>query len=304
MTRNRLRIGSRGSELALWQAHYVAAKLDLDAEIVIIKTTGDRLTQAPLDQAVAQGFFTKEIESALLAHEVDVAVHSYKDLPIGLPSGLEIGAVPVRGPAGDMLVGRRDHLDINLPWGLARNARVGTSSPRRRAQLLARRGDLEVVAVRGNVPTRIERVLQGDFDAVLLAQAGVARLALADAIAARGGVSRPLEPSEMCPAPAQGALAVEIRSDDAPTRQRVAALHDPATALAVDIERLLLARFGGGCQLPLGAYCTVQGKAVHLRAVVASTDGSECFAADATETEPKTAVERVYASLVAAGAAP
>ena len=301
---DRLRIGSRGSDLALWQARYVADRMGTNPEIIVIKTAGDRILDVALDKVPGKGFFTKEIEAALLAREIDIAVHSYKDLPIEAPTGLVVTAVPERAAVGDVLIVRRDRMEAQQRWGLRRGARVGTSSLRRKAQLLAQRHDLDLVDLRGNVPTRVRKALRGELDAVAVAEAGVARLEMATEIAASNAVMTRLPILEVCPAPAQGALAIQIRVDDAVARAAMAPLHHAATALAVSVERDLLARFGGGCQLPLGAHCEVRGTGLHLRAVVAAPDGSVCLVAEA-EVEaaaPQRAVAEVHRALVRDGA--
>ncbi len=297
-----LRIGSRGSELALWQARYVASRLTVPSEIVIIKTEGDRITHLSLDKVEGKGFFTKEIEAALLAREVDLAVHSFKDLPVDNPSGLTVAAVPERAPVRDLLVRRVAATDASAHFGLKHGAKVGTSSLRRKAQLLARRPDLVLVDLRGNVPTRLKKAAHGDLDGVVLAEAGITRLALLETLAGQGldALSLPLE--DLLPAAAQGALAIQIRDGDARTRAAVAVLHDEAVASAVAIERQLLARFGGGCHLPLGAYCVRDGSVWHLRARVVAPDGSESLDAEARGASAAAVVEEVHESLVSRGA--
>jgi hydroxymethylbilane synthase len=302
MAEAKLRIGSRGSDLALWQARYTAGRMGGDPELIIIKTEGDRIQHLSLDKVEGKGFFTKEIEAALLAREIDVAVHSYKDLPIEGPAGLAIVAVPERAPVRDVIIMRRDRVDAQRQWGLPQGARVGTSSLRRKAQLLAHRKDLQLVDLRGNVPTRLRKALAGELDAVVLAEAGVTRLGLPREVAEKDGVMTPLALAEVCPAPAQGALAIQTRADDVRARAAVSPLHDAATALAVQVERDLLARFGGGCHLPLGAYCDARAGQVHLRAIVAAPDGAECLVAEATAATPSAAVDAVHAALVKAGA--
>jgi hydroxymethylbilane synthase len=244
----RLRIASRASELALWQANHVAGLLrDLDSGLEVtvaaFTTRGDRETDAALPDIGGKGLFTAEIDRALLAGEADLAVHSFKDLPIELPKGLGVAAVPCRGPVEDVLVSAENCRLEGLPPG----ARVGTSSPRRAAFLRSRRPDLEIVNLRGNVPTRVRRVTEGDLTATLLARAGLERLGLF-----RNGF-QVIGPPALLPAPAQGALAVTVRTDDRETNRRVARLDHPATRLAVEAERRILAGLGGGCALPLGA---------------------------------------------------
>lgn len=249
----RLKVGTRGSKLALWQAEWLRAELarrGVQGELVVIKTQGDADVDRPLHQLEGKGFFTKEIEAALLDARIDVAVHSLKDLPTQLPDGLALAAIPLRHDPCEALVSKNGATSLaTLPVG----ARIGTSSLRRVSQLHYLRADLDVVPLRGNVPTRVEKVRGGptrpsELDAALLAVAGLERLALGDAIAAR------LDPLEIMPAPGQGALGIEIRANDARTRQIVAQLEDRETAAAVRAERAVLAALGGGCQAPVAAY--------------------------------------------------
>ncbi len=301
MTGKTLRIGSRGSDLALWQARHIAAALGQGVDIEVIKTRGDEIQHLSLDKVEGKGFFTKEIEQALLEGRIDVAVHSYKDLPIEGPPGLRIAAVPERAPVRDLLLvakARRGKGEL----GLGDGARVGTSSLRRKAQLLARRRDLTLVDLRGNVPTRLGKVVMGELDAVVLAEAGLARLGLLAGLDAQGVDVVPLEPEVVCPAPAQGALAVQIRAGDAAAASKVERLHHAPTARAVEVERALLGRFGGGCHLPLGAFCVVSPDKLSLVAVVAAPDGSEVMRAHAWGKDPEDVVEQVHRELVRAGA--
>ena len=257
-------IGSRGSQLALWQARWVQSQLtDLGETCVIeiIKTTGDNVTDVPLAKVGGKGLFTKEIEDALLASSVDVAVHSLKDMPTELPAGLALQAVPKREDVRDAMVGRT--LD-DLPAG----ARVGTSSLRRSAQLRAIRPDLVVENIRGNLDTRLRKLDEGQFDAIVLAAAGLRRLGWADRIAEL------LSEEICCPAVGQGALAIETRDDEGGAALLCRKLDDPASRAAVTAERALLGSLGGGCQVPIGAHATVANNRLLLRAVVASPDGS------------------------------
>lgn len=296
-----IRIGSRGSDLALWQARYVAARLGGETDIVVIKTAGDQIQHLSLDKVEGKGFFTKEIEAALLAGDVDVAVHSYKDLPIESPEGLRIAAVPQRAPVRDVLVAHNSKLDGKERWGLVHGAKVGTSSLRRKAQLLAQRPDLTLVDLRGNVPTRIQKAESGELDAVVLAEAGLTRLQIMHQRASLTFL--PLSVTELCPAPAQGALAIQTRLRDAATQQRVELLHDTATAQAVGLERDLLARFGGGCHLPLGAFASCATGMFELLALIAAPDGHELLHARAQGSNAQDVVENVYRSLESQGAA-
>jgi hydroxymethylbilane synthase len=268
MTPSPLRIGTRGSPLALWQANHVADRLrplagPRPVELVVIQTRGDAVTDRPLAAIGGDGVFTKEIQRALLDGAVDVAVHSLKDLPTVPAPGLILAAVPPRGPSGDVMVSHRVPRFDDLPDG----ATVATGSLRRRAQLLHRRPDLRLVDIRGNVDTRLRKLAEEGLDAVILAQAGLERLGHA------GAITEVLDPEWMLPAVGQGALGLECRSDDAATLALLARLDDPATASAVRAERALLLALGGGCQVPLGALGQVTAGALSLRAAVLSPDG-------------------------------
>ncbi|MCS6953711.1 MAG: hydroxymethylbilane synthase [Bryobacterales bacterium] len=259
-----LRIGSRGSQLALWQARWVAQRLEELGEpsaIEIIRTTGDKITDVPLAKVGSKGLFTKEIEEALLEGRVDVAVHSLKDLPTELPRGLTLAAVPEREDPRDAMVGARL---ADLPAG----ARIGTSSLRRAAQLRALRPDLVIEPLRGNLDTRLRKLDEGRYHAIVAACAGLKRLGYESRIA------EVLEPALMCPAVGQGALAVETRDDAGRAHDICRRLDHPDTRAAVTAERAVLRAVGGGCQIPLGACARVADGVVHLMAVVAAPDGS------------------------------
>ena len=243
-----LRIGSRGSQLALWQANHIAGLLrgaGHTVEIEIIKTTGDRLQEVTFAQVGSKGMFTKEIEEALAEGRVDLAVHSLKDLPTELPEPFALAATPSRVDPRDAFVSVKFERLAALPRG----TRVGTSSQRRRAQLKALRPDIEAVEFRGNVDTRLRKLAEGQVDAVLLASAGLDRLEKAEWVRER------LEPKDFCPAAGQGSLGIETRKDDAATIAAVAFLDDAATRFAVTAERAALAALGGGCQVPIGIHC-------------------------------------------------
>ena len=244
----KLRIGSRGSQLALWQANHIAGLLRAqahDVEIEIIKTTGDRLQDVAFVQVGAKGMFTKEIEEALAGGQVDLAVHSLKDLPTELPSGFALAATPRRADPRDALVSPKYDSIAALP----RAARVGTSSQRRRAELKALRPDIEAVEFRGNVDTRLRKLGDGQVEAILLAAAGLDRLGRTDWVRQR------LDPGDFCPAAGQGCLAIETRESDSATQDAVGFLEDVDTRYAVTAERAALAALGGGCQVPIGVYC-------------------------------------------------
>ena len=244
----KLRIGSRGSQLALWQANHIAGLLRgqrYEVEIEIIRTTGDRLQEIAFAQVGAKGMFTREIEEALAAGRVDLAVHSLKDLPTELPRGFRLAATAARADPRDALVSPTYESMAALPRG----ARVGTSSQRRRAELKALRPDIEAIEFRGNVDTRLRKLGEGQVDAILLAAAGLDRLGRTDWIRER------LDPGSFCPAAGQGCLAIETREDDSPAQQAVGFLEDADTRYAVTAERAALAALGGGCQVPIGVYC-------------------------------------------------
>ena len=281
--REKLVIGTRGSPLALIQSKQVADRLratrdDLDVELRVIQTQGDRLLDTALSRSGGKGFFTKEIEQALLGGQVDLAVHSLKDLPTTLPAGLVIGAVTQRADAADVLVGtgaeRNKGLEYTLPT-LPPGATVLTGSLRRRAQLLHRRPDLKVVDVRGNVQTRLAKLDAGEAAALLMAAAGLRRLDLA------GRISERLEPAEFLPACGQGALAVEIRENDERVRLLTAPLDDWASRLATAAERAMLAKLGGGCQAPIGGYAQVANGRVRLVGMIADLCGVQLYKAQA-----------------------
>ena len=264
----RLRIGSRGSQLALWQAHHIADLLRTRGhtmELEIIKTTGDKITDVALAKVGTKGMFTKEIEEALIENQVDLAVHSLKDLPTELSADFEIAAIITREDPRDVFCSVKFASIEALP----QQANVGTSSLRRQAQLKALRPDLEIHPLRGNVDTRLRKLESGDYDAVVLAAAGLNRLGKTQLV-------RQWIPVEvMTPAAGQGALAIEIRNGDTATRAIVAFLDDAAARATTTCERALLSKLGGGCQVPIGAFAEIQGGRIRLNAVVARPDGTE-----------------------------
>jgi hydroxymethylbilane synthase len=290
----RLTIGSRGSQLALWQANHIAARLleqNHEVEIKIIHTTGDKITDVALAQVGAKGMFTKEIEEALAAGEIDLAVHSLKDLPTELSEQFEIAAVLAREDPRDALCSKKYSSIEELPQG----ARVGTSSLRREAQLRAVRSDLVVHPLRGNVDTRLRKLESGDYDAIILAVAGLHRLGRTDAI-------RQIIPVEvMCPAAGQGALAIETRAGDIAVRKTISFLDDPASNAETECERALLKRLGGGCQVPIGASAKLRDGTLTLQAVVASPDGSLLLRESAIGRGPSQLGEEVGDNLLRRG---
>jgi len=261
-----VRAGTRGSRLARWQTARVAEALrvaGLETEEVLIETTGDRLIDQPLPEIGGKGVFTEALERALQDEEIDFAVHSLKDLPVEPSEGIVVAAVLMRADPGDALLSRTGEGLATL----ARGARVGTSSVRREAQLRAARPDLTIVPLRGNVDTRVQKLDRGEYDAIVLAIAGLDRLGLADRITERLG------PDVMLPAPGQGALAVQCRATDSVVGRALAAIDDPAARAATTAERAFLAGLGGGCSAPIAALGKVTGRALGLRGLVASVDG-------------------------------
>jgi hydroxymethylbilane synthase len=291
----RLRIGSRGSQLALWQANHITAllrKRGHDVGIEIIKTTGDKITDVALAQVGTKGMFTKEIEAALAAGQVDLAVHSLKDLPTELPPGFEIAAIPSREDPRDAFCSVQCQNLDQLPPG----AGVGTSSLRRHAQLKALRPDLEIHPLRGNVDTRLRKLETGDYDAVILAAAGLRRLGRTDL------ARELLSPNLMCPAAGQGALAIEIRAGDSAVHQHLVFLDDTVARATTTCERALLNSLGGGCQVPIGALAQLRDGRLHLDAVVARPDGTKLLRQSAEGEDPVRLGETVGATLLAHGA--
>jgi hydroxymethylbilane synthase len=264
-----LRIGTRGSLLAKWQAESVRKQLfaiaGVEAEIIIIKTAGDKMQQVPLTQIGGKGIFIKELEDALLDESIDLAVHSVKDIPTDVPRGLSFPAVCRRDDIRDCLISPTGSTLENL----RRGARVGTSSLRRQAQLLRLRADLDIRELRGNVDTRLRKVGDGEYDAIVLAKAGLDRLGLSQRI------SQTFSPEEFMPAVGQGAIAVETRLNDNETGDLLTKLDDPETRAAIITERALLAALQGGCQVPIGAWARIERGEMLLEACVTSVDGQQ-----------------------------
>ncbi|OEU51323.1 MAG: hydroxymethylbilane synthase [Desulfuromonadales bacterium C00003096] len=271
MSQQRLRIGTRASRLALWQAEWVKSSLqqlhpDLQVELTKIQTEGDRILDVPLAKIGGKGLFVKEIEEALLDERIDLAVHSMKDVPTLLPPGLELRCITERADPRDCLVLATPPKSLaDLPQG----ARIGTSSLRRRAQLLHKRPDLRISDMRGNVDTRLRKMQEESLDGIVLAAAGLKRLGYEERIGLY------LEPTDCLPAIAQGALGLECRIDDEATHALVAPLHHPTTATAVTAERAFLARLEGGCQVPIAGYAQLVDDRLELTGLVARIDGSE-----------------------------
>jgi hydroxymethylbilane synthase len=290
-----IRIGSRGSQLALWQANHIADALRTlghEVSIEIIRTTGDRMQNIAFASVGAKGMFTREIEDALLAETIDLAVHSLKDLPTELDPRFTLAAIPRREDPRDVLVSERYEGFDALPAG----AVVGTSSLRRQAQLRARRPDLAYIEFRGNVDTRLAKLGQGNADAIILAAAGLERLQKTSTIRER------FAPEVLCPAPGQGALAIECRAGDGAVHAALQPLEDSETRLAVTAERRCLAALGGGCLVPIGAYCHRTGDELSLRAVVASADGRQMISAERRQKDPEILGEELARQLLDQGA--
>jgi hydroxymethylbilane synthase len=281
--RKQIRIGTRGSALALWQAEWVKSELlkkypGMTVTLVTIKTTGDKILDVPLAQVGGKGLFVKEIEEAMLSEEIDIAVHSMKDVPTQFPDGLHLGAVTKREDPRDALLSRNNVLFKDLPSG----ANIGTSSLRRQAQLMSVRRDLVIHQLRGNVDTRIRKLKDGLFDAIILAAAGVKRLGLA------GNVTEYLSPEICLPAIGQGALGIECRVDDRELNDCISFFNHPESRVCVTGERALLRRLEGGCQVPIACYGELKQGALLLTGLVGSVDGARIIK-DSVKGAPETA---------------
>lgn len=265
---NKIRIGTRASRLALWQAEFVAAELKkffpvLEVELVKVSTTGDKILDAPLAKIGGKGLFTKELESQLASGAIDLAVHSLKDVPTELPQNFQIAAITKRAQPFDAFVSNNFSTFESLP----ENSVVGTSSLRRAAQILSLRPDLQIKNLRGNVETRLKKLDAGDFDAIILAAAGLERL---------GHSSRIAELlTEIIPAAGQGALAIETRADDEKILPYVRKLNDIETCVAIEVEREFLTEVGGSCQIPVGVFATLDDKQIKVRSIISSVDGKK-----------------------------
>ena len=276
-------IGSRGSDLALWQANFVKSeleKLNCEVEIKIIKTKGDMIQNLSFDKLEGKGFFTKEIEKELLDGTVDLAVHSHKDLETNPPAGLKIAAVSDREDPAELLLINPDAVDENYTWSLKKDAVIGTSSARRKSLVVRSREDLEIKDLRGNVPTRIQKLKDGNYDAILLAKAGVSRLQinLDDLKVVE------LDPTEFVPAPAQGVLGLQIREGDTRVENIVNKLNNAEVAEKIGVERKVLNLLEGGCQLPLGVYCPNTTE-VYVSYAQNWQEGADWFKFDADDLE-------------------
>ena len=270
-------IGSRGSQLALWQANWVKAELErlhsnVDINIRVITTSGDKIQDVPLAKIGGKGLFVKEIEEALLAKEVDLAVHSMKDVPMELPAELVVSVITKRESSLDALISKNGERLVNLPQG----ASIGTSSLRRSSQLLKYRADFKIYPLRGNVDTRLRKVKTGSYDAIILASAGLNRLGWTSHI------TEEISEEILLPAMGQGALGIETRLDDTKTYDFISTLNHKHTNYAVTAERALVGRLDGGCQVPIGAYAKIENNLISLKGLVASLDGETIYTSENT----------------------
>lgn len=283
-----IRIGTRGSELALWQANYVAGLIGKDkTEIIVIKTEGDKIQNLSFDKIEGKAFFTKEIEDALLANEIDVAVHSLKDLPTEETKGLTIAAIPVREDPSDILLIRNECYNEENFLHLSDGAAIGTSSIRRSAQIKNAMPFLVVLPLRGNVTTRIQKLREGKFDAIIIATAGINRLN----IDLNDLKTLTLPFSFFLPSPSQGALAVQIRENDTTLKDLLNKINDIDTEKAVSAERSFLKHFGGGCHIPLGGFAYIIKETIHLSGSISSSDGKKSIRESITGNNPESVGE-------------
>ncbi len=299
MKKNIIKIGTRGSKLALAQSSMIGETIksehpDIDVELIIIKTKGDKIIDSPLSKIGGKGLFVKEIEEALLEKRVDIAVHSIKDVPAELPDGLSIPFFPEREDPSDAFLSVTYKKFEDLPEG----SRVGTGSLRRSSQLLNKRPDIEIVPIRGNVDTRINKLESGELDAILLAASGLNRLGLSSRI------NQLLHPLDFIPAVGQGALGLEVRTDDIECNKLLEFLNHTATALAVRAERAFLNKLEGGCQVPIGAYASIENNTIIVHGMVSELDGSRIIRDSLTGTckNPEQAGETLATRLLDMGA--
>jgi hydroxymethylbilane synthase len=301
MSTRQLRIATRKSPLALWQAEHVRVRLQqlhpgLQVELLTMSTQGDRVLDSPLAKIGGKGLFVKELEQGMLAGQADIAVHSMKDVPAELPHGLEIGAILEREDPRDAFVSNRFATLAGLPQG----ARVGTSSLRRQCQLRAVRPDLEILDLRGNVNTRLAKLDAGDYDAIVLASAGLKRLGMAQRI------TRALQPEDMLPAIAQGVIGIECRSDDATVKALIEPLNHAETGLRTQAERAMNAALAGGCQAPVAGFSIITGDCIALRGLVGWPNGSAIIRGEISGPAAEAAVlgEQLAQELLERGARP
>ncbi|MDA0955202.1 MAG: hydroxymethylbilane synthase [Proteobacteria bacterium] len=302
MAKRQIRIATRSSKLALWQAHWVRDALlaqnpELDIVLLEMTTEGDRFLAAPLAKVGGKGLFVKELEAAMLDGRADLAVHSMKDVPVTFPEGLGLAVICPREDPSDAFVAREGVEAASLD-ALPPGARVGTASLRRASQVKALRPDLETAPVRGNVQTRLAKLDRGEFDAIVLASAGLLRLELGDRIRSR------LAAPAFLPAGGQGAVGIETRLDDEALKALLAPLACPVTTACVSAERRVSARLGGNCSVPLAAYCVQEAQGYRLQALVADPSGAPVLRAEARGPEPLALGDEVAEALLAAGAGP
>lgn len=301
MKTDRLIIGSRGSQLALWQAHFIQdfliTKYKCESDIKIIKTTGDKIDDVSFDKLEGKGFFTKELEDALLDKSIDLAVHSLKDLMTSQPNGLKLGAVGFRADRREVLLINKDKFTGNGTIPVKPESVIGTSSARRKCQIAHHAESLKIKDLRGNVPTRVNKLRDGLYDAIIIAAAGIDRLGLdlSDLEAVR------MDPNEFLPAPAQGVLGIQIRANDPQTENIIGQLNSSEAALEAELERGLLARFDAGCTLPLGVFSTISKEQLKLTAILGESAENRWIGlkrTEATGNDVKDIVDRVFNKLV------
>ena len=300
MSKQKLIIGSRGSDLALWQSNFIKKEIEkkhknVSVEIKLVKTKGDKILDVALSKIGDKGLFTKELEVHLLHKRIDIAVHSLKDLQTEIPNGLKLAAITKRHAVEDVLIARKKRMTI---WDLSEGGTVATGSLRRRSQLKHLRPDLNIEELRGNVPTRIQKFLDSDWDGIILARAGVERLKL------RKHISSYIPIDTMLPAVGQGALGIEINEDNNIAEEILSAINHSETAQAVFAERSLLKELEGGCQVPIGAHAEIKSNGLYLDALVGSIDGSVTYRQKlrGSKTEPEKLGKKLARNLLRAGA--
>lgn len=297
--RKKVRIGTRGSELALWQAKYISTLIgEENTELVIIKTEGDRIQNVSFNKMEGKGFFTKEIEEALLSGKIDLAVHSLKDLPTEDVKGLKLAAIPERGDYHDMIIMHPDAFEKRSSINIKGSSMIGTSSVRRMAQLKAFDNTLRIEALRGNVNTRLRKLKDNEYDAIVMAKAAVDRIKLDIS----EFIIQVLDENIFLPAPAQGALGLQVRSDDQYTFDIARRLNHDHTEALVNAERSFLKNFGGGCHIPLGAHASFNGDNIVLEGIIASPDGSFIARSKAEGKDPESIGAELSAKIKSQGA--
>jgi hydroxymethylbilane synthase len=295
----KLRIGTRGSELALWQAKYTAKLLGEDnTELVIIKTEGDKIQNVSFNKMEGKGFFTKELEEALLSNKIDLAVHSLKDLPTDEVEGLRLAAIPERGDHHDVIIMHKDFFTERNGINIKKDSIIGTSSVRRMAQLKSFDNSFKIEALRGNVNTRLKKLKENSFHAIIMAKAAIDRINLDT----EGLITQILDEDIFLPAPAQGALGIQVRADDEDTYNIIRKLNHAKTETLVTAERSFLKNFGGGCHVPLGAYAQYDGENIVLKGIIASPDGSFIIKESASGKNPESVGQELSEKIKSQGA--